>query len=51
MGEWRAMEDAAKSGKVKTIGLSNFYGDRMEEVVTKAEIKPAVFQLECHPYF
>ena len=51
MGAWRAMEDAVKSGKVKTIGLSNFYGDRMEEVVAKAEIKPAVFQLECHPYF
>lgn len=50
MSAWRAMEDAVRSGKVRTIGLSNFYGERMEEVVAKSEIKPAVFQLECHPY-
>lgn len=51
MSAWSAMEDAVKTGKVRAIGLSNFYGDRMEEVVAKSEIKPAVFQLECHPYF
>lgn len=51
MAAWRAMEDAVKAGKVRSIGLSNFYGDRMEEVVAKSEIKPAVFQLECHPYY
>lgn len=51
MAAWRAMEDAVKAGKVRAIGLSNFYGDRMEEVVAKSEIKPAVFQLECHPYY
>lgn len=51
MNAWRAMEEAVKEGKVRSIGLSNFYGKRMEEVVAKSEIKPAVFQLECHPYF
>lgn len=51
MGAWSAMEDAVKSGKVRSIGLSNFTGDRMEEVVAKSQSKPAVFQLECHPYY
>lgn len=51
MSAWSAMEDAVKAGKVRCIGLSNFVGERMEEVVSKSEIKPAVFQLECHPYY
>ena len=51
MSAWRAMEDAVKEGKVRSIGLSNFYGDRLEEVVAQAEIKPSVFQVECHPYY
>lgn len=51
MAAWQAMEESVHAGKVRTIGLSNFYGDRMEEVVANSEIKPSVFQLECHPYF
>ncbi len=51
MAAWQAMEEAVHAGKVRTIGLSNFYGDRMEEVVANSEIKPAVFQLEYHPYY
>lgn len=51
MGAWSAMEDCVKAGKIRAIGLSNFYGERMEEIVAKSNIKPAVFQLECHPYY
>ncbi len=51
MDAWRAMEDAVRAGKVRSIGLSNFYGDRMHEVIEKSEIKPSVLQLECHPYY
>ena len=45
------MEKAVAQGKVRTIGLSNFESHRLEEVSTAAEIKPAVLQVELHPYF
>jgi diketogulonate reductase-like aldo/keto reductase len=51
MDAWRAMEDAVKAGKVRSIGLSNFESNRLEEVLEQAEIKPAVLQVECHPYY
>ena len=51
MGAWRDMEKAVAQGKVKTIGLSNFESERLEEVCEAAEVKPAVLQVECHPYF
>ena len=51
MGAWRDMEKAVKQGKISAIGLSNFESSRLEEVCTAAEIKPAVLQVECHPYF
>lgn len=48
---WRDMEKAVKEGKIRAIGLSNFESSRLEEVCTAAKIKPAVLQVECHPYF
>ena len=51
MGAWKDMEKAVVQGKVRTIGLSNFESDRLEEVIAAAEIKPAVLQVELHPYF
>lgn len=45
------MEKAVAQGKVRAIGLSNFESDRLEEVIAAAEIKPAVLQVELHPYF
>ena len=44
-GTWRAMEKAVKEGKVRAIGLSNFYPDRFVDMAECAEIKPAVNQL------
>ena len=51
IGAWRDMEKAVKDGRVKSIGLSNFESDRLEEVLSIAKIKPAVLQVECHPYY
>lgn len=51
LGAWRDMEKAVQAGKVKTIGLSNFESDRLEEVLKASKIKPAVLQVECHPYY
>lgn len=50
-GAYLAMQEAVKAGKVKSIGLSNFESERLEEVLEMATIKPAVLQVECHPYY
>lgn len=48
---WKAMEALVKKGKLKTIGVSNFSAAKVEEIWDAAEIKPAVNQVELHPYF
>ena len=47
-GTYRAMEEAYKAGKVRAIGVSNFYPDRFIDIATFAEVKPAVNQIETH---
>lgn len=49
-GTYRAMEEAYKAGKVKAIGVSNFYPDRLIDIHHFAEIKPAVNQVETHVF-
>ena len=49
-GTYRAMEEAVKQGKVRSIGLSNFEGEALNEVLEAATIKPAALQVELHPY-
>lgn len=44
------MEEAHKSGRVKSIGVSNFNKEQLEAIVKVATIKPTVNQLEYHPY-
>ena len=51
IGAYKDMEKAIKDGRVKSIGLSNFESDRLEEVLNIATIYPAVIQVECHPYY
>ena len=51
IGAYKAMEKAQKEGKVKSIGISNFYGEQLDDILTKCTVKPAVNQVECHPYF
>lgn len=50
-GAYEAMERAVKAGKVKSLGLSNFSVEQIKEVSAGAEIKPAVVQVEAHPYY
>ena len=45
------MEKAVKAGKVKSIGLSNFEGKHWKDIMDICTIKPAVLQLEGHPYW
>ena len=49
-GAYRAMEEAYKEGKVRAIGVSNFYPDRYLDIFHFSEIKPAINQVETHVF-
>lgn len=49
-GTYRAMEEAYKVGKVRAIGVSNFYPDRLIDIAEFTEIKPMVNQVETHVF-
>lgn len=48
---WRAMEDAYEEGKLKAIGVSNFYPNILTNFCETVEVKPMVNQVELHPFF
>jgi 2,5-diketo-D-gluconate reductase A len=50
-GSWRAMQQLHRDGLVRAIGVSNFYPDRLVDLIDHNEITPAVNQVECHPFF
>ena len=50
MDTWRAMENLVDSGKCKAIGLSDVSLEQVQEIFKPARIKPAVVQVESHPY-
>lgn len=50
-GAWRAMSKLKKEGRIKSIGVSNFYPDRIMDFALNNEIKPAINQIECNPFF
>ncbi len=47
---WRAMQDLHGEGVIKAIGVSNFHGDRLVDLIERNEITPAVDQVETHPF-
>lgn len=49
-GAWRALEELYREGKIRAVGISNFYADRMVDIASFAELKPMVNQIEIHPY-
>lgn len=52
VGAWRDMEKAVAMGKVRALGISNFDANDevFEKIMTESRVKPAVLQIECHPY-
>ena len=50
-GAWRAMEEAVDAGKLRAIGLSNFDPARVMDLTLNNRIRPAVDQVECHPFY
>jgi 2,5-diketo-D-gluconate reductase A len=49
-GAWRAMEELHRAGRIRAIGISNFYPDRLVDFVLHNQIAPAVNQIEIHPF-
>jgi 2,5-diketo-D-gluconate reductase A len=50
-GSWRAMQQLHHEGVVTAIGVSNFYPDRLVDLIDHNEVTPAVNQIETHPFF
>lgn len=50
-GAWRALEEAQKAGKIKSIGVSTFIADQMKNLELMSNVKPAVNQIEVSPWF
>jgi diketogulonate reductase-like aldo/keto reductase len=49
-GAWRAMEELRREGRIRAIGVSNFHPDRVMDFIMHQEVKPAVCQIETHPF-
>ena len=49
-GAWRAVEELHEAGRIRAIGVSNFYPDRLTDFVLHNRIRPAVNQVETHPF-
>nr|WP_321305717.1 aldo/keto reductase [uncultured Sphaerochaeta sp.] len=49
-GAWRAMEELYQEGKVRAIGVSNFPDYRVMDLIVHSQIKPAINQVETHPF-
>ena len=50
LAAYKEMEKTVEQGKVKSIGISIF-DERLNDILNNCKIKPAVIQLECHPYW
>lgn len=50
-GAWRAMEELYNEGKIRAIGVCNFYPDRLVDLIAFNKIAPAVNQVEVNVYF
>lgn len=51
IGAWHAIEEAYEAGKIKAIGISNFYPDQAKILELTSKIKPAINQIEVNPWF
>ncbi len=50
-GSWRAMQSLHREGRVRAIGVANFYPDRLVDLIEHNDVTPAVNQIETHPFF
>ena len=50
-GSWQAMEELYREGRIRAIGVCNFYPDRLTDLCANTSVIPAVDQVELHPFF
>ena len=50
-GAWRALEELYQAGKIRAIGVCNFYPERLVDLCLSAKVIPSVNQIELHPFF
>lgn len=50
-GAWKAMEELYKEGKIKAIGVANFYQGKFTEFAEIVDVKPMINQIELHPFY
>lgn len=50
-GSWRAMEELYAEGKIRAIGVCNFYPARLADLCMNVNVTPAVCQIELHPFY
>lgn len=50
-GSWKAMEELYKAGKIRAIGISNFAPNQLADLLSYAQVKPVVNQIEAHAFF
>ncbi|MDK2830458.1 MAG: 2,5-diketo-D-gluconate reductase [Methanolobus sp.] len=50
-GSWRALEELYEAGKIRAIGVCNFYPERLVDLCLNTKVAPMVNQVECHPFF
>lgn len=50
-GAWRAMSEAYKAGKIRAIGVSNFYADQLKNLELMSNVKPVINQIEVNPWY
>ena len=48
---WRTLEEFKEDGRARSVGVSNFQPDHLEQLLEKVGVVPAVNQIEAHPYF
>lgn len=51
MGAWRALEEAYRAGKLRAIGVSNFYADQLKNLELTMQVQPVVNQIEVNPWY
>ena len=51
IGAWKALEEAYHAGKVRAIGVSNFYADQLKNLILTCDVKPVINQIEVNPWY
>ena len=51
IGAWKALEEAYHAGKIRAIGVSNFYADQLKNLILTCDVRPVINQIEVNPWY